>query len=616
MKSTNRTGRNAILVLIACCSLLLSFAGVVRSQEEESEEKIDFDKELEKTSQLIVMVRVQFSGSPEFGAGIIFGRETDRLLIATAYHVLHRGAEHPRVGITLRSAPDNMFNAALLRHDEGADLAVLSVDGLAKQGINVCVFPFDRLPNAAQLKRGNTVFSVGNPNGVPWATPVAPDRVSQIIGKEIVFQSTFISRGHSGGALLNEEAALVGMILADEPPFGRAMSIGTILQEVKRWGYPVQLGVVLANGSTVLHSAAKSGDVVAIKALLALCGNASAKDNHDATPLHFAAAYGTPDTMSLFLKAGADLNAQDGDGDPPLEWAVRKERAENVRFLVKAGAKIDIKNEKGRTSLHLAAELAQLETVRSLVVAGANVNAKDRFLSSPIDMALRPTWDRSESAVVTRGRLQIVRLLADAGAKPSEDTLFRFVKNGSVEEMKLLLKNVADLNAKVNNDETLLHAAAKEGRLDIVELLLIAGADINSQGFNDRTALFEAMQNDQTATADFLVAHGASLKSGTMEEMEELLWHMVHLRRIKEVRMLVSAGVNPNTPLVRAHRASSLSLLQLAVERADVEVVKLLVSAGAEVNESVGGRTALDFATAKGETAIRKVLLDAGAKDH
>ncbi|MEO6330208.1 MAG: trypsin-like peptidase domain-containing protein, partial [Ginsengibacter sp.] len=275
--------------LVFYLGMIVMYPSMLIAQDSEP----DFDVALEKTAQLIVMLKADYDGVDEFGAGIIFGRQKDRLLIATAYHILHRGASKSgRIFISLKALPDKFLEATLLKHsdDGGSDLAVIQVNNLATQGFNVCSLSFDRLGNVADLKRRDSVYPVGNPNGVPWAIPPEADKVSQINGNSIVFQSAFISSGHSGGGLLDKNATLVGMTIADQPPFGRVISIDAVLKQVKLWGYPVQLGSVLPEGIKPLHAAAEKGDSNAIKNLLEICGgNVNATDSHSATPLHYAA---------------------------------------------------------------------------------------------------------------------------------------------------------------------------------------------------------------------------------------------------------------------------------------------------------------------------------------
>src|SRR5262249_29505687 len=152
------------------------------------------------------------------------------------------------------------------------------------------------------------VLPVGNPNGVSWAIPVKPDNIAQVNGSEIVFQSTFISSGHSGGALIDTEAKLIGMIIADQPPFGRAITLESVLQQVKQWGYAARLVTYYppSPGPSPLHVAAMNGNLVDIKNLLAQCNNPNEVDDYYVTPLHLAAAWGKIEAMSSLLKAGAN----------------------------------------------------------------------------------------------------------------------------------------------------------------------------------------------------------------------------------------------------------------------------------------------------------------------
>lgn len=601
MKSTKRVWR--LLVLLACVSLLLSFPALARAQDRESQEDAgSFQRELEQTSQLIVMVTVERSG-----AGIIFGREKDRLLIATAYHFLHRGDEHPPVRVELKSMPNKLLNATLLKYDAAADLAVLSVE---KQGINVCSLPFDRLGNAAKLGRKDAVSAVGNPNGVHWAMPVDPDKISEITPKEIVFQSNFISEGHSGGALLNEKAALVGMILADQPPFGRAMNIDVVLRQMKQWGYPVQLYPASEFGKTPLHEAAGNGDVVAIRNLLVDCGDPNARDDSDETPLHYAAFSGSTEAMLLLLKAGADLNAAGGNGYTPLHEAADEKQLEAVRFLLRAGARVNARAAYGVTPIHLALT-GPIEIMRILIAAGADVNAVNDFKETPLHVLAK---EGHRTPALKLRWLEAMRFLVGAGAKIEIRPLIRLIGENEVEAVTVLIRAVSDLNAKVpdqrngGGDGPLLHEAAHNKQLEIVERLLKTGADPNSLDFNDETALFVALRSSTPAIQDLLIAHGGRIQSTDESRLERELAAAVANNRVALVKLLLAAGANPNK--TQTAGLNSWTLLHHAIENGNLEIVKALVKAGADINAKPLNETPLEMARRMGLAAFEKVLLE------
>lgn len=211
----------------------------------------DPSENIEEATKLIVMIVGKFASTPTFGAGIIFGWKDDTLYIATADHVVRRGEEVAKdLTVKLKTQPNKFFKAVLLGHfNRDLDLAILRVERLQEQGIDVSSLDMRVLSQPGSSGRGDAVFPVGNPNGVPWGIPVVPDRIAQIVGDGIVFQSVFISNGHSGGGLVDDGGVLTGMIIKDAPPFGFATNIGAIGKELKEWGYPV--GWKLAAGYAV-----------------------------------------------------------------------------------------------------------------------------------------------------------------------------------------------------------------------------------------------------------------------------------------------------------------------------------------------------------------------------
>ena len=498
------------------------------------------------------MIIADFDGAQEFGAGIIVGRKKDELLIATAYHLLHIGpAQAKKIQVKFRANTARFLEADILEHgsEEMLDLALLSVKNLSKEGMDVCSVEFDRLRSSSSLKRGDDVFPLGNPNGTPWAMPVAPDKIADLLANDISFQSSFITRGHSGGALLDEDARITGMIIADQPPFGRAINIDSVISKIKQWGYPVQLRFKYENGWTPLHVAASKGDLAEIKNLMADCGEINQTDDHKATALHFAAGYGTPEAVALLISYGADLNALDADGDPPLEWAVEKDERETVKVLIKAGAKVEA------NSLRAA------------------------------------------------------------------------VDSGYVDLIKLACNSVTDINAEVPNagysyGHTLLTRAIMEGQLEIVKSLVTAGADVNYLSDENRTPLFEAayFQHGGTigmpqkyyqnlrAIEDFLIAHGAGFKGVKTEDIETLFSIVIEKNDIGVVKALLAAGFNPNT------KHDGVPALVMASQYSNLEIVKVLIKAGADVNlADEYGETPLIKAAREGHPDIIKILIQSGA---
>lgn len=200
----------------------------------------------EEAKNLTVMITAQLGGEDRrIGAGIIFGVDSDSLYIATVNHVIRQGKQEAQnLRVQLRSLPDKPVMAKLLSDfDSTLDLAVLRMTGVKGLGIDVKALPFDRVGNLNSLNRGDEVYSIGYRQGHPWAMNVTPDRLADKTKDRLYFESNFIGPGQSGGALLDKGLDLVGMIRNDyQPPEGEAVDIVTILEQLRQWNYPVNLG--------------------------------------------------------------------------------------------------------------------------------------------------------------------------------------------------------------------------------------------------------------------------------------------------------------------------------------------------------------------------------------
>jgi ankyrin repeat protein len=535
MRYSNHIFSNTILLMMVNISLICTNSIEVCAQEIRF--KSFFENELEQTSHLIVVLKVDFNeGSSENGAGIIFGHEKDRLFIATANHVVHRGALQPaNIWVSFKTMPGKKQKATISKHIKSGDLdlEVLTIENLANLGINPCAFPYERLRMFDDLKPGDSVYLIGNPGGDAWAKPVQPDKVSQFIKKEIIFQSASISAGHSGGALIDKTADILGLITADQPPFGRAININDVLKQVKLWGYPSQLSEATfreyRTGSN-LHDAALNGDLDKIKNLLANCYNPNEIDNVYVTPLHLAAAWGHTEAVSLLLKAGGDLNAQDLQGGFPLNHAVDNSQGlETVKFLLQAGAGINNINNAGRTVLHSALDMDTInnELVFFLINAGADVNVVDFDGNAPLHYAVK------------NGNVEIVKALLKAGANIEvEDkdhiTPLNFAIDGqNLEIVKLLISSGVHVNGQ--HWPALQRAASRPESIEIIRALLIAGANVNAVDEDGNTALHQVVvvsgNNDQPVSVNQqLEAMSLLLKAGANVNIKNGAGHTVLAR--------------------------------------------------------------------------------------
>jgi hypothetical protein len=190
--------------------------------------------------RLVVMIRGKLGDAPVGGAGIVFGAGNNRLYIATANHVVRRGTRTAEsVEVQLRWLPGEWVPASVLEHgDVDLDLAVIAVPGASK--LSTPEFAWQVLVSPQSLAPGNKVFPIGYPEATPWFMNIQAHLVSSVTNA-LIFTEGNLRPGHSGGALVTEQAGIVGLVTQVDPLVGQSTRIDRIRERLIEWSYSVQL---------------------------------------------------------------------------------------------------------------------------------------------------------------------------------------------------------------------------------------------------------------------------------------------------------------------------------------------------------------------------------------
>eukprot|EP00744_Colponema_vietnamica_P004883 GILI01007229.1.p1 GENE.GILI01007229.1~~GILI01007229.1.p1 ORF type:complete len:348 (-),score=50.27 GILI01007229.1:180-1193(-) len=240
--------------------------------------------------------------------------------------------------------------------------------------------------------------------------------------------------------------------------------------------------------------------------------------------------------------------------------------------------------------------------------------------------ALKDYWSLQKGATpilmaAYANRLDVVASLAAAGANvlaktETEDTILHgAAKNQNPELVQLALGFGIEVNAANKLGETALHCAVLHaptimltGRLATVELLITNGADVMavspSYGY---TPLVCAIQNDDVDCMKLLIAKGADVK--VLAKCGHTLLHLAANNggRPLATELLISNGANVN-----AKDDFGVTPLHIASSTGSVSVVKQLIDANAEVNviDSFG---CTPLSNAQSHPEIVALLLATGA---
>jgi ankyrin repeat protein len=257
------------------------------------------------------------------------------------------------------------------------------------------------------------------------------------------------------------------------------------------------------------------------------------------------------------------------------------------KALLQKKADVNAADPDGSTALHWAAHRDDLEIADALLRAGAKVNATT-------DLNVTPLWLASQN-----GSTAMVRRLLAAGANP---------------------------NLALFSGETPLMVAARSGYVDIVEELLSHGADINASGARAQTALMWAVSEQHPEVVKILLAHHADLhrRSEVWSEVmavpphgylpynkaiphggETALMFAARVGDLESAKLLVAAGANVNDA-----DAWGVSAITLAAHSGFRDLVEFLLDHGADPNAAPNGFTALHEAIMRRDEEMVKALLD------
>ena len=264
--------------------------------------------------------------------------------------------------------------------------------------------------------------------------------------------------------------------------------------------------------------------------------------------------------VKSLLSQGVDVNSTERDGTNALQWAVYHENAGMVSDLIQAGADVQAINREGMTPLALAAMAGNAEITEILLDAGAGVNTPMANGETPLMMAART------------GDLDTMRIILDRGAdinamEPLRGTnaLMWAAANSNPAAVKLLLANGADI--------AMNSATARPGR----NPYLAPTARNRIRGFYQGIGQggdFGAQEELEKSNLELQVSREELIARLPRELVEDFEREDVQVGDFGET-------IEPAPD----KQWGGLTALHFAVREGDLDTVKALVEAGADVNQ-------------------------------
>lgn len=333
--------------------------------------------------------------------------------------------------------------------------------------------------------------------------------------------------------------------------------------------------------------------------------------------------------VNLMLWLGANPNGSDGELTP-LNYAVREGHIEIVKRLIQAGANPNLKGTIG--DVIDKANFAPLED--AITYQSNNLE----FLNTLLQAGANPNDYFTLVRAVENRNTEVIRILLNAGANKDqliqiaqfyhEPQIISVINSGEVAQVQVPANqsssgNSAKPQSKLANSHQMIEAA-EEGDLDKVKELVEKRSDPNSQDEDSGiTPLIQASLFGHVEVVKYLLQHGANpnikdeygstaLDSAVHNE-PQLNKDVTAINEI--VKSLISAGANVNHVVNGVHVGSTV--LIDASNNGYSDVVKMLLEAGADPNITDDyNNTPISLASNAGYTEIVKVLLEHGANPN
>lgn len=275
---------------------------------------------------------------------------------------------------------------------------------------------------------------------------------------------------------------------------------------------------------TAAHSAAGYGQLTVLKFLLAKSVSGTTSDKNGWLPLHNACWAGHSEVVKYLLQEYPNtINSTTTKAHgrwAPLHLAAEKNNIECIKLLLEHGAEIDAKKTNGATALIVAAANGHSNAVECLL----NKDADGTIANISGWLPLHHACDIGQSKIAS---LLLSKFPATVNAPTTGDDgrwtpLHMATRKGSVDCIKLLLRNGAHLEAKKRNEFTPLHTAAVNGQLKAAEFLSEQGANLAAVDTNGKRPLQLVEDKAMTTSGSEQLKYGAVVKALTEVECKSI----------------------------------------------------------------------------------------------
>ena len=386
---------------------------------------------------------------------------------------------------------------------------------------------------------------------------------------------------------------------------------------------PTDINAADEDGNTVLHIAAKIDDEELVTYFIFKGADPELKNFEGDTPLHVAIKNHSMRAAKALSAVSSTLFSRDSEGVTALDRGLLADESYYDLFITtKAG---ELRDVEGQSIVHYFVRTKNLKGIRQCIIKGIPISVKDDNKKTPLDVAFENLDDEESVEIAAELIMGGADEVATDFAYFQDAMLARNVNSrfddgqtplhlaaiyGHNAIAKYLLENNADTTVQDSSGATPLHEAVRYGNVEIAKALLNSGANVNARDNLGKTPVMLILPKDKTAEIyKLLIAHRADLTQKDM--FGDTVLHTASMLNVgaSTFGILIDGGAD-----VDARNKEGVTPLAIAVQKNDLETVRLLTAAGADIHtQDTNGNSPLSIALAGTSEMLEAVVNETNA---
>ena len=386
---------------------------------------------------------------------------------------------------------------------------------------------------------------------------------------------------------------------------------------------PTDINAADTDGNTVLHIAARIDDDELVTYFIFKGADPELKNQEGDTPLHVAIKNRSLRAAKVLSAISNTLFSRDAEGVTALDCGLLADDAYYDLFITsKAGTLRDL---EGQTLVHYFVKSKNLKGIRKCISENIPISVKDDNGKTPLDLAFENLDDEESVEIAAELIMGGADEVATDFAYFQEAMLARNVNSrfddgqtplhlaaiyGHNAIAKYLLENNADTGVQDSSGATPLHEAVRYGNEEIARSLLNSGANVNARDNLGKTPVMLILPKNKTAEIyKLLISFRADLTQKDM--FGDTVLHTASMLNVgsNTFSILINGGAD-----IDARNKEGVTPLAIAVQKNDLETVKLLTAAGADIHtQDTNGNSPLSIALAGSSEMLEAVVNETNA---